>query len=164
MDTMTWATIALWIIASFFLVLTLVLLFVGIPVALDVKRTIRRVQGTIDEVRVKADPILFKAQEVASDIQDINVHGLNHYLSHPAVNSVIINTLVGVEAVRKKDVSEALAMWRQDRLKGSDLTLVKGQLRNLLGARADKWLDIVNMLVDLRTLVLDESTLRDGEG
>ncbi len=100
----------------------------------------------------------------ASDIQDINVHGLNHYLSHPAVNSVIINTLVGVEAVRKKDVSEALAMWRQDRLKGSDLTLVKGQLRNLLGARADKWLDIVNMLVDLRTLVLDESTLRDGEG
>ena len=71
MDTMTWATIALWIIASFFLVLTLVLLFVGIPVALDVKRTIRRVQGTIDEVRVKADPILFKAQEVASDIQQM---------------------------------------------------------------------------------------------
>jgi uncharacterized protein YoxC len=71
MDTMTWATIALWIIAAFFLVLTLVLLFVGIPVALDVKRTIRRVQGTIDEVRVKADPILFKAQEVASDIQEM---------------------------------------------------------------------------------------------
>ncbi|HET9334023.1 MAG TPA: hypothetical protein VFQ21_10635 [Gemmatimonadota bacterium] len=71
MDTMTWATIALWIIAAFFLVLTLVLLFVGIPVALDVKRTLRRVQGTIDEVRVKADPILFKAQEVASDIQEM---------------------------------------------------------------------------------------------
>lgn len=71
MDTMTWATIALWIIAAFFLVLTLVLLFVGIPVALDVKRTIRRVQGTIDEVRIKADPILFKAQEVASDIQEM---------------------------------------------------------------------------------------------
>ena len=71
MDTMTWATIARWIIASFFLVLTLVMLFVGIPVALDVKRTIRRVQGTIDEVRVKADPILFKAQEVASDIQEM---------------------------------------------------------------------------------------------
>lgn len=71
MDTLTWATIALWIIAAFFLVLTLVLLFVGIPVALDVKRTIRRVQGTIDEVRVKADPILFKAQEVASDIQEM---------------------------------------------------------------------------------------------
>ena len=71
MDTMTWATIALWIIAAFFLVLTLVLLFVGIPVALDVKRTLRRVQGTIDEVRVKADPILFKAQAVASDIQEM---------------------------------------------------------------------------------------------
>ena len=61
MDTLTWATIALWIIAAFFLVLTLVLLFVGIPIALDVRRTIGRVQGTIDEVRVKADPILFKA-------------------------------------------------------------------------------------------------------
>lgn len=71
MDTMTWATIALWIIAAFFLVLTLVLLFVGIPVALDVKRTIRRAQGTIDEVRIKVDPILFKAQEVASDIQEM---------------------------------------------------------------------------------------------
>ena len=71
MDTMTWATIALWVIASFFLVLTLVLLFVGIPVALDVKRTVRRAQGTLDEVRVKVDPILFKAQEVASDIQEM---------------------------------------------------------------------------------------------
>lgn len=71
MDTMSWAVIALWIIAAFFLVLTLVLLFVGIPIALDVKRTIRRVQGTLDEVRVKADPILFKAQEVATDIQEM---------------------------------------------------------------------------------------------
>ena len=71
MDTMTWATIALWVIASFFLVLTLVLLFVGIPVALDVKRTIKRAQGTLDEVRVKVDPILFKAQEVAGDIQEM---------------------------------------------------------------------------------------------
>jgi uncharacterized protein YoxC len=68
---MTWATIALWIIAAFFLVLTLVLLFVGIPMALDLKRTIRRVQGTLDEVRIKADPILFKAQEMASDIQEM---------------------------------------------------------------------------------------------
>jgi uncharacterized protein YoxC len=71
MDTMTWATIALWIIAAFFLVLTLVLLFVGIPMALDVKRSIRGVQGTIDEVRVKIDPILFKAQEVAGNVQEM---------------------------------------------------------------------------------------------
>ena len=71
MDITTWATIALWIIAAFFLVLTLVLLFVGIPIALDVKRTIRRAQGTLDEVRIKVDPILFKAQEVASDIQEM---------------------------------------------------------------------------------------------
>lgn len=71
MDYQIWATIALWVIAAFFLVLTLVLLFVGIPIALDVKRTIRRLQGTIDEVRVKLDPILFRAQEVAGDIQEM---------------------------------------------------------------------------------------------
>ena len=40
MDYQIWATIALWVIAAFFLVLTLVLLFVGIPIALDVKRSI----------------------------------------------------------------------------------------------------------------------------
>ncbi|HEY7471012.1 MAG TPA: hypothetical protein VIE68_01570 [Gemmatimonadota bacterium] len=71
MDYQIWATIALWVIAAFFLVLTLVLLFVGIPIALDVKRSIRGIQGTIDEVRVKADPILFKAQEMAGDIQEM---------------------------------------------------------------------------------------------
>ena len=71
MDYQIWATIALWVIAAFFLVLTLVLLFVGIPMALDVKRSIRGIQGTIDEVRVKADPILFKAQAMAGDIQEM---------------------------------------------------------------------------------------------
>ena len=71
MDYQIWATIALWIIAAFFLVLTLVLLFVGIPIALDVKRSIKGIQGTIDEVRVKADPILFKAQAMAGDIQEM---------------------------------------------------------------------------------------------
>jgi uncharacterized protein YoxC len=71
MDYQIWATIALWVIAAFFLVLTLVLLFVGIPIALDVKRSIRGIQGTIDEVRVKADPILFKAQAMAGDIQEM---------------------------------------------------------------------------------------------
>ena len=71
MDYQIWATIALWVIASFFLVLTLVLLFVGIPIALDVRRSVRRLQGTIDEVRVKIDPILFRAQEVASNVQEM---------------------------------------------------------------------------------------------
>ena len=71
MDLAVWNTIALWIIASFFLVLTAVLVLVGIPVALDVKRTVKHVRGTLDEVRVKLDPILFKAQAMADDIQDM---------------------------------------------------------------------------------------------
>jgi uncharacterized protein YoxC len=71
MELDLWNTIALWIIASFFLVMTLVLVFVGIPVALDIKRTVKHLRGTLDEVRIKLDPVLFKAQAVADDIQDM---------------------------------------------------------------------------------------------
>lgn len=72
MEYALWNTIALWIIAGFFLILTLVLIFVGIPVALDVKRSARRMKGTLEEVRVKVDPILFRAQAVADDIQGVS--------------------------------------------------------------------------------------------
>lgn len=72
MEYALWNTIALWVIAAFFLILTLVLLFVGIPVALDVKRSARKMRGTLDEVRVKVDPILFRAQSVADDIQEMS--------------------------------------------------------------------------------------------
>ncbi|MDX1660929.1 MAG: hypothetical protein R3326_03980 [Gemmatimonadota bacterium] len=71
MDLGLWNSIALWIIASFFLILTLLLLFVGVPVALDVKKTVRKMRGTIDEVRIKVDPILFSAQQVADDVQEM---------------------------------------------------------------------------------------------
>lgn len=71
MDLAVWNTIGLWVIASFFLILTLILLFVGIPVALDVKRTVKHLRGTLDEVRLKLDPVLFKAQAVANDIQEM---------------------------------------------------------------------------------------------
>jgi uncharacterized protein YoxC len=72
MEYALWNTIALCVIAAFFLILTLVLIFVGIPVALDVKRSARHMKGTLDEVRVKVDPILFRAQTVADDIQEMS--------------------------------------------------------------------------------------------
>ncbi|HUP01744.1 MAG TPA: DUF948 domain-containing protein [Gemmatimonadota bacterium] len=71
MEYALWNTIALCIIAAFFLILTLVLLFVGIPVALDLKRSVRHLRGTVDEVRVKLDPILFRAQAMADDVQEM---------------------------------------------------------------------------------------------
>ncbi|CAN5301502.1 MAG: hypothetical protein H0W36_01075 [Gemmatimonadetes bacterium] len=71
MDYALWNTIALWVIAAFFLILTLVLVFVGIPVALDTKRTVKHLRGTMDEVRLKLDPILFRAQTVADDVQEM---------------------------------------------------------------------------------------------
>jgi uncharacterized protein YoxC len=71
MELDLWNTIAFWIVAVFFLILTGVLVFVGIPVALDVKRTAKHLRGTLDEVRIKLDPILFKAQAMADDIQEM---------------------------------------------------------------------------------------------
>lgn len=71
MEYALWNTIALWIIASFFLVLTLVLVFVGVPMALDLRRSVRHLKGTMDEVRVKLDPILFSAQSMADDLQEM---------------------------------------------------------------------------------------------
>lgn len=71
MEYALWNTIALWVIAAFFLVLTLVLVFVGVPVALDMKRSVKHLRGTMDEVRIKLDPILFRAQAVADDIQEM---------------------------------------------------------------------------------------------
>lgn len=71
MDLAVWNTIAFWIVAAFFLFLTGVLVFVGIPVALDIKRTVKHLRGTMDEVRIKLDPILFKAQAMADDIQEM---------------------------------------------------------------------------------------------
>lgn len=99
----------------------------------------------------------------ASDTRDINVHGLNHYLSHPAVNSVLINTLVGFEAVRASNVNAALKEWRTKKLSGAALTAAKAELKPL-SANAQNWLQIIEMLLELRGLVIDQSTLRDGEG
>lgn len=71
MDLGLWNSIALWIIASFFLILTLVLLFVGVPLALDLRRAVKKLRGTMDEVRVKIDPVLFSAQKIADDVQEM---------------------------------------------------------------------------------------------
>ena len=71
MDLGLWNSIALWIIASFFLVLLLVTLFVGIPVLLDLKRAAKKAAGAIDEVRVKLDPVLHSARSVADDVQEM---------------------------------------------------------------------------------------------
>lgn len=71
MELAVWNTIALWIIATFFLVMTGVLVFVGIPIALSVKRNFAELSRTMDEVRVKIDPVLFSAQSAANDIQEM---------------------------------------------------------------------------------------------
>jgi hypothetical protein len=99
----------------------------------------------------------------ATDIQDINVHGLNHYLGHPLVNSVIINTLAGFEAVLPTEVNAALVKWRKDRETGPAAKKIKDTLSALLMSNPE-WARIIEMLVAFRGVVLSDSTLPDGEG
>jgi hypothetical protein len=99
----------------------------------------------------------------ATDVRDINVHGLNHYLSHPAVNSVIINTLAGFEAVRATDVNEALRAWRARRLSGVALSAARADLTALGVAMPQNWHRIIEVLWLFRTLVKNRSALAEGE-
>lgn len=71
MELALWNSIALWIIAGFFLVMTLILVAVGLPIALEAKRTVSHLRRTADEVRIKLDPILFRAQSIADDVQEM---------------------------------------------------------------------------------------------
>jgi hypothetical protein len=51
------------------------------------------------------------------DIQELNVHSLTHYLSHPDVHVSIFRTLLGAEEfITKKEVDDALKKWRKSLL------------------------------------------------
>jgi hypothetical protein len=100
----------------------------------------------------------------AQDVQDINVHGFNHYLSHPAVHSEIINTLVGLEVVRPADVTKALQAWRANTLVGNELKSARDLLRGLALGETDDWRAIVDALAKFRFAVQKLSALKEGEG
>ena len=99
----------------------------------------------------------------ALDIQDVNVHGLTHYLSHPYVHAEIINTLTGMEAVSQREIAAARTAWRKDSLSGNPLKTVTDLLKSNTATPAN-WKKIIDMLFAVRAAVVDFSHLHDGEG
>jgi hypothetical protein len=98
----------------------------------------------------------------ARDVRDVNVHGLTHYLSHPFVNSEIINTLAGFTVVTAADVRAALQKWREDSLTGDPLKTIKDLMESNT-ATPSNWKKIIDMLFNIRAAVARTSKLKDGE-
>ena len=106
---------------------------------------------------------LFDGEIPARDVQDVNVHGLTHYLSHPSVHSEIINTLAGFQVVTQTEVNTALREWREDTLPAQALKKVQDLLRENTAVPSN-WKKIIDMLFNIRSEVLASSKLKDGEG
>jgi hypothetical protein len=112
----------------------------------------------IDRKRVYADVELPK-----DDIQNLNVHGLLHYWSHPLVHVEIINTLTRApELIEQKEIDAALKTWRDDRVAQAQLKKYRAQLEGYLVNGAD-WKKVVQALVDFRKAALEKLDPRDGE-
>jgi hypothetical protein len=101
----------------------------------------------------------------AGDVQDLNVHALSHYLSHPSVHIPVIRTLADFEeAVSPAEVKKALDTWRKNRLTDKKLANAKKELGDLLNRELGPWEDVVQLLNDYRKLALDTGIdPREGE-
>jgi hypothetical protein len=99
----------------------------------------------------------------AEDVQDINVHSFEHYLSHPLVHVPLLRTLTGLASnVSKKELDEALDAWRANRLADQKLKAAKKQLDDLAVKATADWSPEVQMLLEMRKL-LRGSKFTDGE-
>jgi len=99
----------------------------------------------------------------ADDVQDVNVHAFEHYLSHPIVHVPILRMLTGFEnGITAAEITSALQTWRAKRLAKQKLTKAKEQLQALAVRATDDWSKEVNMLLAIRQLV-SGSPFRDGE-
>jgi hypothetical protein len=99
----------------------------------------------------------------ADDMQEINIHSLEHYLGHPDVHAPILRTLVGwPDCISPADQNDALAEWRQKTLKKKALSDAQSQMKALLIKATDDWVSEVPMLQKLRELLLAQDS-RDGE-
>ena len=99
----------------------------------------------------------------AADVQDINVHSFEHYLSHPLVHVPMLRTLTGLPSnVTKKELDDALVTWRGNRLANQKLAAAQARLQALaVNATAD-WAPEVQMLLEIRQLA-QGSKFTDGE-
>jgi hypothetical protein len=87
----------------------------------------------------------------AADVQEFNVHGLTHYLSHPDVHASIFRTLLGAETfIAEKEVAAARKKWKQQTLAGAKLTEVKGKLTAVQAKQGSKWTALIGQLFEFR--------------
>lgn len=100
----------------------------------------------------------------AGDVQDINVHAFQHYLSHPIVHVPILRILTGFDkGISKAEMDAAIEAWRADALPAQALAKAKAKLTALAVNKAtQEFGDEIAMLKEVRKLVID-STKRDGE-
>lgn len=88
------------------------------------------------------------------DIQNINVHALEHYLSHPSVHVPILRILCRTRLViSDDDYNAALAEWQKGRLLNRDFNNAKAKLNGILKSGGGRGEKLIRMLVDLRSLV-----------
>jgi hypothetical protein len=98
------------------------------------------------------------------DVQNINVHAFEHYLSHPIVHVPILRMLTGFDkGISKAEVDAALQKWRADTLPAQKLAKAKAELSAIaVNAATQKWADEIAMLKAIRDIA-SRSSLRDGE-
>lgn len=99
------------------------------------------------------------------DIQELNVHSLSHYWSHPDVHVEIIRSLLDIpEIISSAEHSTALTAWRKNTLKANSKSKAQTELLALLAKKKTPWASVVQRLVDFRSAVLAEGlNATDGE-
>lgn len=97
------------------------------------------------------------------DIQNVNVHSLEHYLSHPSVHVPILRILCRTKSViSDEDYNAALAEWQKGCLLNQDFNNAKAALSDILSLGVGGGPKLIPMLVKLRALV-KEKNKPDGE-
>lgn len=92
-----------------------------------------------------------------ADIQDLNVHDLSHYLSHPNVHIPIIKTLLDwPEIISAPEEKSALSKWRSLSLQNAALTAAQNKLKGWLVSDPTLWPKIVQMMNDYRGTVINK--------
>lgn len=112
----------------------------------------------------KPDTLYTDVEIDASDVQELNVHSLSHYLSHPDVHIPILRTLCWQTVVTPAQQAKALKEWRSKRLQGQLLGDAKGRLEALQVQAGATLVHMLRRLFALRLMALaDGINPLDGE-
>lgn len=107
--------------------------------------------------------VYLDARLPAADVQDVNVHSFEHYLSHPLVHVPMLRMLTGLTSnISKAEADEALATWRKKSLVDQKLAQAEQRLGEIAVSETADWSDEIGMLMALRELAR-KSKFKDGE-